>query len=184
MSLRLALLRRVFPRRLKLRILDELAGVTAAGFGVRPPAWTSTSLTDRLADYANFTARHSSSLLDTGDREAVAAARKRLYQGAAELGRRTRRLLGVQTPEEAFDALELLYHQIGIEISGGPVGPVIVGRCFFARYYTEPVCGLILSLDQGVVTGLYGGASFSFSERLTAGRPCCRALLEPVGIPG
>jgi hypothetical protein len=139
-------------------------------------------LTDRLVEYATFTARHSRTLLETRDDGAIAAARERLYEGAAALGRRTRRLLGVQTPQEAFDALDLLYRQIGIEISGGPVGAVVVGRCFFARYYTEPVCGLVAALDQGVVDGLYGGASLSFSERLTAGRPCCRALLEPGGI--
>ena len=182
MSLRLSLLQRVFPSPARLGMLDRLAQVTAQGFGVPLPTWGERSFRGRLAQYAAFTAGQTDALFATGEAERIAAVRESLYEGAADLGRRTRRLLGVGTPEEAFAALTLLYRQIGIELSGGPTGAVMVSRCFFARYYSEPVCGLIDALDRGVVAGLYGGASLSFSERLTAGRPSCRALVrESVG---
>ncbi len=177
MSLRLSLLQRVFPLPARQGMLDRLARVTAQGFGVQSPAWVGRSFDARLAQYAVFTARQSDELLAAGEPDRIRAARERLYEGAADLGRWARRLLGIGTPEEAFTALTLLYRQIGIEISGGPTGAIVVSRCFFASYYSEPVCNLIGALDQGVADGLYGGAALDFSERLTAGSPCCRALL-------
>ena len=51
-------------------------------------------------------------------------------------------------------------------------------RCFFAGYYTEPVCGIIGALDDGMADGLFGGAALEFSERLTGGGLCCRATLR------
>lgn len=177
MSLRLSLSQRVFPLPARLRMLDRLAQVTALGFGVPAPAWAERSFDARLAQYAAFTVRQADALLTGGDAERVSVVRERLREGAADLGRRTRLLLGVGTPEEAFGALQLLYRQIGIEMGGGPTGAVVVSRCFFSSYYSEAVCGLIGALDQGVADGLYGGAALTFSERLTAGSPCCRALL-------
>ena len=75
----------------------------------------------------------------------------------------------------------MFYRQIGIEVSGGPLGDIHVGRCFFARYYTEPVCAVVSALDQGLVAGLFAGASLEFQQRLTGGGACCRATLTPAG---
>ena len=180
MSLRLATARHVFPGWARNWMLDELARVTAEGFTLPSPVWTERSFSGRLAQYASFTATQAEALLRSGDTDAIQATRERLRRGAEGLGKRVRRLLGVRTAEDAFETLALLYHQIEIEVAGGPLGEVRVERCFFAGIYTEPVCGLIAALDHGVVSGLYGGASLRFSERLTGGAPCCRAVLELV----
>ena len=181
MSLRLSLLSRVFPTMLKLRMLDELGQVTARGFEARLPDWGGSSFDSRVTEYALFTAREAGALLAAGDAAAIAAARVRLRAGARQVGERLRRGLGVRDSREAFEAFQLLYRQIGIEVRGGPLGDVQVERCFFARYYTEPVCVVVSALDQGLVAGLFGGAALEFQERLTGGGACCRATITPVG---
>ena len=59
MNLRLTLLGRVLLPRMRRRMLDELARVTAEGFGTAAPEWTGGSFDIRLADYARFTAREA-----------------------------------------------------------------------------------------------------------------------------
>lgn len=178
MSLRLALLRRVFPERLKLRVLDELCRVTAEGFSTDVPEWPGKSFADRLAAYAAFTAQEGGGLVAAGDAEAIEAAKERLRQGTSRLGVRARRLLGLRRPDEILEAWKLLYGQIGIEVTGRSDGEIAITRCFFAGYYTEPICGVIEALDDGLAAGLFGGAKLEFSERLTGGAACCRAVLR------
>ncbi|MBN1322139.1 MAG: hypothetical protein JXA87_15005 [Thermoleophilia bacterium] len=178
MSLRLALLRRTFPKRLKLRMLDELREVTAEGLGVEEPRWPGRSFEDRLAAYALFTAREGVLLTAGGDTAATEAAKERLRRGAMRLGASVRQSLGLRRPEEALEAWKLLYCQIGIEVTGDADSGITVTRCFFAGYYSEPVCGVIEALDDGMAEGLFGGAKLAFSERLTAGQTCCRAVLR------
>jgi hypothetical protein len=183
MSLRLSLLSLAFPKKLRLRMLDELAQVTARGFETKLPGWRGASFDSRVTEYALFTAREAGVLVDAGDEAAIAAARDRLHAGARQLGERLRRRLGVRDVDEAFAAFQLLYRQIGIEVIAGPPGDIRVRRCFFARHYTESVCGIVSALDQGLVAGLFAGALLEFQERLTGGGACCRATLSSAG-PG
>jgi len=227
MSVRLALLQRLLPTFVKLRILDELTRITAEGFAAEVPHWTGRLFDDRVRAYAEFTAREAGRLVADADHAAIEAAQERLRRGATNLGAKVRRDLGFRRPDEAFAALKLLYHQIGIEVTGGPAGSpagdasparrpvgagdgdlgaagdsaaaaagapglggdpvadeITVTRCFFADYYTEPVCRVIAALDAGLAAGLFGGASFEFTQRLTEGKPCCRAILRPLGRGG
>ena len=178
MSLRLTILARSLRPAVKLRLLNELSRVTAEGFGTQVPAWVGESFAGRLTEYARFTARESERLLAAGDAAATAAVKDRLRTGSTKLGDSLRRTLGLRDVDEAFAALQLLYRQIEIELGGGPVGEVTVGRCFFSAYYSEPVCRVIEALDQGLVTGLLNGASLEFSERITAGAVRCRACIR------
>jgi hypothetical protein len=179
--LRLALLSRVFATWMKLRMLDELARVTAQGFGAEAPRWAGRAFNSRLAEYGRFTAREAEALVAGG---AGAETRARLYSGARGLGERLRRGLGLRGAEDAFAAFRLLYGHMGIEVSGGPgLGEVRVDRCFFAAYYSEPVCGVVEALDRGLAEGLFGGASLEFRQRLMAGAPCCRARLLVATFP-
>jgi hypothetical protein len=180
MSWRLSLLGRTFVPCVKLQMLDELARVTAEGFDTHLPQWAGRNFAERMVEYAEFTAREADLLDGTRDEARIEAAQERLRVGATRLGTSLRSVLGVRNAEEAFEALRLLYGQIGIDIGAGPCGEVTVSKCFFSDYYDERVCRLVEALDQGLVTGLFGGASLEFSERLTEGRPRCRALLRPV----
>lgn len=194
MNLRLALEGALAPC-MRRRMLDELVRVTAEGFAVATPEWGGRSFDARLAEYARFTALQAEILVAAGDGSATEAAKERLRCGAGRLGASLRRVLGIRRPEDAFAALKLLYRQIGIDVScrpagepacgtpagspGAAPGEMTVDRCFFACYYNEPVCRVVEALDQGLVAGLFDGARLEFSERLTGGRPYCRARLQP-----
>jgi hypothetical protein len=209
MSLRLALFRYLPAEMVRRRILVELAQATAEAFGATPPTRHGAPSEARLAAYTDFTAAEAGRLVRDGpapDETVTNTAKERLYQRATELGSVLRRRLGIRRPEEALEALKLLYHQIGIEVTGriasdasgasgdnagapgdaygasagagGTSADIQVTRCFFAGYYTEPVCRLMGALDAGVADGLFGGASLEFSERMTDGSFCCRAVIK------
>ena len=163
-------------------MLDELARVTAEGFGTAAPEWTGGTFDIRLGDYARFTAREASLLIAAGNHWATEAARERLRVGATRLGASLRATLGVRHADEALAALKLVYHQIGIDLDCGPSGGITVSRCFFADYYDAQVCKVVEALDQGLVAGLFTGSSLTFSYRMTEGKPCCRASVQQVPV--
>jgi hypothetical protein len=175
--LRLALLKVALPAGLRLRLLDDLALVTAEGFGSPAPSWAGLPFETRLTAYARFAAEQAEALLAGHDEAAVDAVAARLRGGAAELGATARRRLGVRSAADALSALAVLYHQIGIEASTSGPGEIVVGRCLFADYFSEPVCRLVAALDEGLAAGLTNGARLEFVERLTGGAPHCRARL-------
>jgi hypothetical protein len=190
-SLRLTILRHLPGRLVRPRVLDQLAQATAEAFETTAPRWRTRPFADRLATYAELTAAEAGRA--TGDTSA------RLRRKALALGRATRRRLGIRHPEEALNALTLLYRCIGIEITGrlasdtmgeSPRGAVLdrladieVTRCFFADYYCDSACRLMSAMDAGVVDGLFGGASLEFTQRITDGSACCRAIITSMRVP-
>jgi hypothetical protein len=183
MTLRLALVKHVAPERLKMSLLDELALVTADGFGCARPPWTGERFQARLSEYARFTATTAEDLLAEHDAAAMDAVRQRLRRGAARLGGKLRRQLGVRSHDDAVDALAVLYHHLGIEMRAGRPGEIVVTRCRFSASFSEAVCCLVAGLDEGMAAGLSGGGSLEFVERISAGSPCCRARFLPAGRP-
>jgi hypothetical protein len=181
-SLRLRLLRRGLTASMRLSLLDELAAVTAAGFGSSPPQWQGATFEERLREYARFTAGRAETLLAQDDPAALAAAQARLRAGAEGLGAKARRSLGLSSTSDALDALAVLYQEIGIEMSRVAPGDVVVTRCLFAERFSEPVCRVVGALDDGMAAGLAGGGRLDFGERLTAGAACCRAHFDPAGL--
>lgn len=72
-------------------------------------------------------------------------------------------------------------HDPAAGLSGERLTEIEIRRCFFADYYRAPVCRLMSALDAGVVDGLFGGASLEFTQRLTEGGGCCRAIIRTAG---
>jgi hypothetical protein len=182
MSLRLRLFERGVPTRLKLKLLGELAHVTAEGFGCPPPEWSGREFEERLIDYACFTAAHAQRLLAQNDAAAADAARARLRSGAARLGAKLRRQLGLRRDDDALAVLALLYHHLGIEMTTAP-DEIVVTQCLFATFFDERVCGLVAGLDEGMAAGLSGGGRLEFVERITGGSTCCRARFTAAERP-
>jgi hypothetical protein len=75
-------------------------------------------------------------------------------------------------------AARFLYGMIGIDFRGSPDGEVRVTSCLFSNYYTPSVCLLISALDEGLLSGLSGGGTLTFTRRLTEGHLCCEARFE------
>ena len=73
---------------------------------------------------------------------------------------------------------QICYRAIGVEMQGDAEGNVTVNGCYFSQFYSGPVCDVISALDDGIFSGLLGGGRLAFSERITEGRPYCRAELQ------
>ena len=176
MSLRLWAIERCFPEALRRRVFGELVRLTADAFGVPPPDVRRLQRDGAIDAFARFTRSEAErAIRGPGSSPAI---RDRLYRGARALGARARRRLGVHTPSEAGRALRILYHAIDIDLDADLGNrEIAVSRCAFSSVYTPEVCVFVSALDAGIVSGLTGGVSLEFTQRMTEGAPMCRARL-------
>lgn len=176
MSIRLWALERCFPEALRRRVFGELVRLTADAFGVPPPDVGRLRQDGAIAAFARFTCSEAERAIRGPG--SLPAIRDRLYRGARDLGARARRLLGVRTASEAGRALRILYRAIDIDLDADLGNrEITVSRCAFSSVYTPEVCEFVSALDAGVVSGLTGGMSLEFTQRMTEGAPMCRARL-------
>ena len=181
MSLRLRAAREILPPFLTSRHFRAVLRITAEAFDVPLPALEKLSHEARLRLFTSFTRENALKALATGE---AAAVGERLFRSARAFGEELRRSLGVRTSADVMAAARVLYRAIGIDLLGAPDGAVVVRSCRFARDYTPGICGLISSLDRGILTGLAGGGDLLFSRRLTEGHDSCRAVLSREGGRG
>lgn len=57
-------------------------------------------------------------------------------------------------------------------------GEIVVTDCYFSRYYTPEQCAVMSSVDSGIIAGLCGGGTLTFTERITEGCRRCRACFS------
>jgi hypothetical protein len=176
MNILLKILPQDLPVFIQKKVISELFRITADAFECPAPALGHLSLDASLQAYAQFTTEQAERTIQSKDN--VPAIKTRLYQNSYALGTKLRKWVGVDTMEEVMQLGQILYRAIGIEIVSNSQGDMIVKRCTFSQFYSSPVCGLISALDDGIFSGLSGGGSLVFSERLTEGRECCRAKLS------
>jgi hypothetical protein len=171
------LLRLHVPSPLKQEVLAALFEATAAAFAEPIPDLDGLPFEERLTRYAEFT--HDAVMRAIADGRDLPAIERRLHAGAYGLGRRLRRLLGVDQTDTAqvMAVGRTLYGVIGIDLRGTSDGEVTVGNCYFSRFYAPETCRVISALDAGLFAGLSDGGQLVFSQRITEGHPCCRARL-------
>lgn len=178
MSLRLSLLERWLPRALRRRMFSRLVRETARAFDAAAPDLRRLPMDEAVAAFACFTRAEAVRVLREGGPE-VDRVRTRLHDAARELGTSARRAAGLRTRDDGLRALRLLYAAIGIDLEADRgQGDLTITRCAFSALYTPEVCSLVSALDAGLVDGLAGGASLSFTDRITDGAPRCRARLS------
>jgi hypothetical protein len=177
MNILLGVLPTSLPEWIRRVILAELCEATADALGCAGPSLSRLPYGAGLQSYALFTMEQADRALRAG--YDAAALKTQLYRNATPLGARLRRWLRIHTTAETMRLAQILYRAIGVDMEGDLQGNVTVKRCYFSQIYSGPVCDLISALDDGVFSGLSGGRRLAFSERLTEGRPCCRAILQP-----
>ena len=57
-------------------------------------------------------------------------------------------------------------------------GEIVVTDCYFSRFYTPEQCAVMSSVDSGIIAGLCGGGTLTFTERITEGCRRCRACFS------
>lgn len=180
MNVRLLLIQCYLPGTLKRRELRELQRRTAAALGCAPGPETGIakplSHSQMLERYATFTRDQAHLAMAAGAPPTVLS--DRLRREAEEMGRSLRQRLRLRTNREFHSALKHIYRALGIDLRVSVTGEVLVQNCFFSKFYPAPVCRLMSALDDGLVQGLSGGCRLRFTQRLTEGASCCRAVIE------
>ena len=176
MSLRLRIAELYVPGWVARSAVRRLFQATGAAFARDPVGLGGLSHRALLDRYATFTVTSAQrAVADQGDLDALS---RRLWDAAYELGTSVRRRFGVRTREDALRAARVAYRMIGIDLRADPQGDVVVDRCAFAARYSPQVCGLMSSLDAGMIAGLTGGGRLTFTERITDGWPRCLAQIS------
>lgn len=168
-----------FPAALKKKKILELFALTAEAFGCESPAVQGLSFRGCLLQYALFTREQADKAIQRGDD--LEALRGRLYQNAFRLGQKLRKTLNIVAPADVITASRLIYQVLGIDYAGNCRGEVIIGRCYFSRFYSGEVCRVISALDEGLAAGLSGGGRLFFKQRITEGHQSCLAYFEIKG---
>ena len=175
MSLRLRLLELHTPGWVRRAAIRRLSRETAIAFGTTAEEASAVGRGGSLERYVAFTAGASEGVLADG--AYVEVVSRRLRTSAFGLGCTMRRALGVRKRADALRAVGLAYRFLEIDLHVDARGRVAVERCPFAAVYSPTACGLMAALDAGLVDGLTDGGMLSFSERITEGRPRCRATI-------
>jgi hypothetical protein len=178
MGLRLAASTIYIPGFIRKRQLDMLFKATAAAFRTAVPSTKGLSIDNSLKLYAEFTKEWAALATKGGYATQIQPA---LFENAYQMGRKFRSDFGLNSMPEVMKMSSVIYRLLKIDFSGEPQGNIVIRRCFFADYYSNDICRLISSLDEGLLAGLSGGGKLSFSQRLTEGSDCCRACLSPAG---
>lgn len=179
MRLRLAVAAVYIPAFIRKRKLEMLFEATADAFGTAVPVTADKSCYERLDLYARFTRAQADASMRRGDEPEV---RKRLFQNSCRIGTELREDFAL-SDADVMRMGSLVYKMLGIDFRGQMDGQIVIGRCFFSDYYSSAVCRFISSLDEGLLVGLAGGGTLTFSQRITEGYDCCRAVLAPYGRP-
>lgn len=154
----------------------RLAPAVADAFEIPEPRLRGLRSRDKLRRFALFTREAAEqALARENEAEAVGT---RLFHNARSLGEDLRRRLKPASSREEAALCRALYAGLGIQAEMDEAGVLVIGECFFSRFYTPRVCRLISNLDKGAAAGLTGGGELTFQTRLTEGAPCCRARLE------
>lgn len=151
-------------RRVALQILMN---VTAKAFNMRGKRLWTLRWRDGLRVYAAFTRECSRKNIDP----------KSLYAASYALGQRIRHITGLTDAHDLRRLVFWLYGGIGIAMGGKLPGEVVVSGCFFSDYYAPKQCALMSNMDSGIVGGIMGGGKLIFTQRITEGKPCCKARL-------
>lgn len=151
-------------RRVQLQILMNL---TAKAFRTPGQRLWTRPWRDELRAYAQYTRARCED-----------ADPRRLYALSFALGARLRRATGFTDAGDLRRLVFWLYRGIGIAMDGDLPGDITVSRCFFSEFYAPRACGMMSRMDSGIVGGVMGGGRLIFTERITEGRPCCKACLR------
>jgi hypothetical protein len=178
MGLILNICQRYIPPPVQKHELGRLFEATAGAFECTAPATGGLPYIKRLDLYARFTREEAEKALREGRQSEV---RTRLFENARRMGQMYRKALRLSGREEVNQAGALIYRLLGIDFQAEAGGQIVIRQCFFSRYYSGRVCGLISALDEGLLSGLSGGGMLSFSRRITEGHPACLAFLAEPG---
>lgn len=139
---------------------------------------------EQRASMAQTHARMVESLeASVGHDKAVALGREALFAVGTELGKQTRRKLGVgESQSDLIKASKILYRVLGIDFHiewlDKNSAIAVIERCALSEQYSKLTCEVLSATDEGVISGLQPNVKMKFTEYITGGCQNCRATLE------
>jgi predicted ArsR family transcriptional regulator len=116
-----------------------------------------------------------------GKEEAIRLGREAMFKVGQELGNEACQRLGVgRSLKDMIRAAKILYRVLGIdfEVEQNPNNTIlIVNRCTLAANYSELTCQVLSATDEGTIRGLNQKMSMTFTEKITGGKPKCKATV-------
>ena len=171
MNLRLKILHFWIPLSVKKEKLKQLFRLTADAFGCETKFQDNLSYSKLLESYAVFVqGQCKRAYRESRD---IFSIKQKLYRNAYKTGLELRKSLNIQGMREAMEFTRIFYRLIGIDFFGKKSGEFVIGKCFFASYFSPETCRLISSLDEGIAAGLSDG-KLEFFQRKTEGKDCCQ----------
>ncbi len=173
--------------RMTVEALDRLVAEASPGPVSHPPPLdieTASNLAEMRRQMAlAHNVRAAVLVTALGEAEAVTRGRAALFKAGLRLGEAARSRLGVgEGMLDLLNAARVLYRVLGIDfaVEKGEAGrsTLVVRRCALADVYTPVTCRVLSAADEGVVRGLNPRVKMTFTERITAGAPGCRAGIE------
>ncbi len=161
------------PEFVKKTALTQLFQFTAEAFQAAVPPIAGLASEACLAEYARFTQTHAELRLRDG--HGVEAVEQRLHRNAVEMGQRYEKWLRLSTVADVMAAGRVLYRILATDFHGDAHGDIVIQRCYFSQFFSSDVCRLMSAMDAGLFAGLSNGGELTFTQRITEGRPCCRA---------
>lgn len=123
---------------------------------------------------------------ELGYEKAVKIGRNAMFEVGYELGRETRRKLGIGNDFKDLElAAGILYKILGIEFKienkdGNVI--MVVNKCALSKNYSPEACIIISAADEGVVRGINENMNMQFKERITEGASECVACINEVKV--
>lgn len=107
----------------------------------------------------------------------IEALKKSLYQNAYQIGKLCKRLLHVSDTDLLRELIVVLYQNIGIRLQWIDMHHFAVSECYFSKYYSADICHVMSNMDAGIISGLLNMNYLQFSQRITEGKPMCKACI-------
>jgi len=148
------------------------------------PLLTSKGVKARRAAMAQMHAQMVDALASSIGRDrAVSLGREALFAVGVDLGRQTRRKLGVgENPNDLIKASKILYRILcigfHIEWQDQANAVAVIERCALADQYSKLTCEVLSATDEGVIAGLQPNVTMKFTQYITGGCQNCKAQLE------
>jgi hypothetical protein len=171
LNLRLSAINSYIPQSIRRWKFRQLAEATAKAFGVEPPDLRGLSFDGALQSYAIFTRNEALRSNVHSDRRSF--IKSRLFECGRQMGAELRQMLRVRTRQDVVDAARILYRLLGIDFRGEEGDGFSIKQCSFSKFYTDDVCKIVSSLDEGLIAGLSDGAELRFSNMMTEGQDMC-----------
>lgn len=176
MKLLLTLSQFYIPTWIKKQYLQQLFDLTASAFQDQAPQIKTLSYKQGLLQFANYSKTQTeNSIRLKRDLELI---KNRLYKNAFQLGLNIRKRFKIKTAQEIIILSKVIYRVLGTDFDVDLHGEVLIKKCYFSQFYSQEVCEIISSIDEGVAAGLSGGGKLSFVQRMTEGKDCCRAYFD------